>query len=266
MPSIAQLQDYLRQVARQWQDAIAQPPFTLFLDPLKDAKYANYAIPDAPLGGDLREPLAALRATFATHNRQPRLEFIEEFAPDLAPALRAAGFVEESRIYLMICTPETYRPVPDLPGLAVTELGAGSSIADVRALIDVQRQGFESDEARPATDDDAARFLRSIGAGRAFLARLHGLPVGAGSLNPTIGELAEVAGIATITPFRRRGIAGIVTAWAVRAAFDQGVELTFLTAADERAGRVYERVGFRPYAHALAYLDPPAGARPTGSA
>jgi predicted GNAT family acetyltransferase len=31
------------------------------------------------------------------------------------------------------------------------------------------------------------------------------------------------------------------------------VHVAFLGAADERAGRVYERVGFRPFATALAY-------------
>ena len=39
-------------------------------------------------------------------------------------------------------------------------------------------------------------------------------------------------------------------------AFAGGVEIAFLTAADERAGRVYERIGFRPYATGLAYAVP----------
>ena len=40
---------------------------------------------------------------------------------------------------------------------------------------------------------------------------------------------------------------------AVQVTFDAGAEIAFLVAEDARAGRVYERVGFRPCATALAY-------------
>ena len=40
-----------------------------------------------------------------------------------------------------------------------------------------------------------------------------------------------------------------------QSAFRDGVRVAFLSAADERAGRVYERVGFRRYATALAYCE-----------
>ena len=67
--------------------------------------------------------------------------------------------------------------------------------------------------------------------------------------------LAEVAGIATLEPFRRRGVASVLTSEAVRTAFVQGVEVALLTAADEHAGRLYERIGFRPCPTLLAYGD-----------
>lgn len=41
-------------------------------------------------------------------------------------------------------------------------------------------------------------------------------------------------------------------------AFAQGLDLVFLTAGDERARRVYARVGFQPAGAGLAYSDPPA--------
>ena len=37
---------------------------------------------------------------------------------------------------------------------------------------------------------------------------------------------------------------------------DEGVDVICLTAADERAGRVYERVGFARYGSMLAYVYP----------
>ena len=67
--------------------------------------------------------------------------------------------------------------------------------------------------------------------------------------------LAEVLGLATLEPFRRRGIATALTATAVQSALEQGVEVVCLTAADERAERVYARVGFARFATMLAYID-----------
>ena len=112
MVSIARLQTYLRYSARRQYEAVAVPPFTLFFHPTVALPYFNYAIPDEATGADLQRPLARLRAEFNARGRQPRLEFIEAFAPDLAAALSAEGFVEEARLDLMICTVDTYQPAP----------------------------------------------------------------------------------------------------------------------------------------------------------
>lgn len=255
MPSVHQIQHYLRESARQRYDVVAVPPFTIFLQPLKSDIHANYAIPDTAMGGDLQAPLEALRKVFAEHRRFPRFEFIEGFAPELAPALQRAGFVEEERTVLMICTPETYQPAPHVPGLVMTRLTNQSPLADVRALITVQQQAFEDDHQAVVTDEDAKYFLQWLTGSTFFLAKLNDQPVGAGSLLPPLDGVAEVAGIGTLSAFRRRGIAAAVTAAAANEAFDQRVGIAFLTAADENAGRVYERVGFRPFATTLAYSD-----------
>lgn len=254
--SVERLQAYLRYHARQQHDTVAVPPFTLFCDPRNPLVYFNYAMPDRPLGGDLRTELAGLRASFAKRWRQPRLEFIEAYAPELALALRAAGFVEESRLWLMVCTPRSFRPAPAIPGLTLTILSAISPPEQIRDWLNTQRLGFAMDEPVPAPDADVALFRQNVGGSRAFLARLGGQPVGAGVFTAPQDKLSEIAGIATLLAYRRRGIASALTAHAVQAAFAQGVECAFLTAAAERAGRVYERIGFRPYATVLTYTDP----------
>jgi predicted GNAT family acetyltransferase len=66
--------------------------------------------------------------------------------------------------------------------------------------------------------------------------------------------VAEIVGLATLQPYRRRGIASKLTAQAVQGALEQGTEFVALVAADERAGRVYERVGFMRCATMLAYI------------
>src|SRR4051812_50228256 len=117
MVSIARLQTYLHYSARRQYDAVAVPPFTLFFHPTDTLPYFNYAIPDQATGGDLQRPLARLRAQFNARDRQPRLEFIEAFAPDLAAALGAEGVVEGARLNPMICTRHTHRPAPPVPWL-----------------------------------------------------------------------------------------------------------------------------------------------------
>jgi len=253
MIPIDRLQSYLRESARQRYEAAAVPPFTLFFHPTDPFPYFNYAIPDEPVGGDLGTPLAALRAVFTGRGRQPRFEFIADFAPRLAPALQAAGFIEESAAILMTCTPETYRPAPESPGLTVTVLDATASLADVQATMAVQHEGFSLTPREAVGEAEAAEFLRGLAGATFFLARLEGEPVSAGSLIAPLDGLAEVAGIATRPAFRRRGIAAVITDYALRTAFACGVEVALLTAGDAQAGRVYERVGFRAVGMALAY-------------
>ena len=251
MSLVPRLQTYLRHSAQQQYEAVRVPPFTLFFHPSDSATYFNYAIPDEAAGGDLQEPLATLRAAFIARDRRPRFEFIEEFAPDLAPALRAAGFVEDARLRLMVCTPESYRPAPEVPGLAIVGLTGEAPGADVRDYLATARQGFDPRNIEPPAELEIRQFGRGLGG--AFLARLHGEPAGVASFMAPFDGVTEVAGIATREPFRRRGVASALTARAVRTAFERGVTIACLSAADERAGRVYERVGFHPYAAMLFY-------------
>ena len=254
MVTVAQIQAQLRYSAQQSYPAVASPPFTCFFNPDDAGTSANYAIPDLPVGGNLRAPLAALRHAFAMHGRRARVEFVEAFAPDLAPALRAAGFIEEARTELLLCLPATLQTPPAVPGLVISMLPHDAPLADVQDFVTVQRRAFGSSTAPAATALEAQQHLLHF-AGRAFLARLDGQAVGAGSLTPPFHGLSEAAGIATLTAFRRRGVATALTAQMTQTAFAQGSTAVFLTAADERAGRVYQRVGFQPYGVGLAYID-----------
>jgi ribosomal protein S18 acetylase RimI-like enzyme len=255
-PSITvdRLQSYMRSAVALHREVVRIAPFTLFFHPTDDAIYFNYAIPDEPAGAYLREPLAALRAEFRARRRTPRFEFIEAFAPDLPAALESNRFAEESRLHLMVCTPETVRPAPPVPGLSLITLDGASALAAVRENLDTNNRGFNP--ATEATDEEAAESFRGkLGEARAFTAYLDGRAAGAGMYTTPLDGLTELVGIATLEEYRRRGIAGALTAHATHTAFEQGVETVFLTAADERAGRVYERVGFRPFATMLAYRE-----------
>jgi GNAT superfamily N-acetyltransferase len=239
---------------------VSVPPFALFFHPADSLTFFNYAIPEeaivAGVSSDLSGPLAEMRDVFASRGRQPRVEFIEEFVPDLVPALRKAGFVEEERQQGMICLPDTLEPAPDVLGLTITRLTGESPVSEVQDLVTVQRRAFNLANTQPATESEAQRLIADLHEGMAFLARLDGQPVGAGMYTAPFDGLTEVTGLATLGPFRRGGIATALTAVAVQTAFGQAVEAVYLTAADERAGRVFERIGFRGFVTMLAYVGP----------
>ena len=256
MIAIDRIQAQLRASAQQNYEAVVAPPFTYFFNPDDASPWSNYAIPDQPVTGDLTAPLAALIAVFRSRQRLPRFEFIEEFAPDLAPVLAAHGFVEEMRALLMVCTPATYQPAPPVADVTVIELTAAAPLTAIQEFLTVQRRGFSNDEASAVTADDAQGFRQRFQTMRLFAAYADGQMVSAGCLQPTFHGVTEIAGIATLHAFRRQGIATLLTGYAVQVAFVAGLEAVFLTAGSAAAGRVYERVGFRTVGSGLAYSLP----------
>ena len=69
-------------------------------------------------------------------------------------------------------------------------------------------------------------------------------PVGGGSYTPVDG-VAEIAGVAVLPAYRRRGLGAQLTYVLARDALDRGVTTVFCGAASLDVARVYERVGFR---------------------
>ena len=82
-----------------------------------------------------------------------------------------------------------------------------------------------------------------------------GRAVCAGMFTNPFDGLTEVVGVATLSAFRRRGIGTALVGAAVQQAFSLGLEAVYLTAADQWAGRVYERVGFTPCATMLTFAE-----------
>lgn len=250
------LQGYLRKAAAQTHDVAAVPPFVLFFNPNDALRFYNYGVPTEPVGDISPETVMALRAEFARRERLLRFEFIEQYAPDLGAALAAAGLVEEGRNPLMVCTPESFRPAADIPGLEIRQLTPESPRSDLAAFISVQGRSFGEEERVDPTGAQVEDLRRRSGQGSCyFLGLLDGQPVATGAYTAPLDGFTELVGIATLAEYRRRGIASALTAAMTQDAFRAGVRVAFLGAADERAGRVYEQVGFQPYATALAYCE-----------
>ncbi len=259
MIGVQRLQAYLRHSAQQQYEVTLLPPFTLFCHPQDAFPHFNYAIPDGAVSGDVAGALAGLQAACAARGRLPRFEFVEAFAPELGARLEAAGFVLEGRFPFMLCTPETWRGAPAVTGLTVAQVGRDAPLPDVRDVVMVQQRGFGVGDELP-TDAEAERFRLLLQHNVTFLGRMDGQAASVASFGTPYDGLAEIAGVATVPTYRRRGLASVLTSLATQAAFAQGASAAFLSAADERAGRLYQRLGFQPFAYLLAYRQPDSAA------
>jgi ribosomal protein S18 acetylase RimI-like enzyme len=181
----------------------------------------NYALPVDPLDERLPAAIGALRSRYRALHEPLRLEFNEETWPELPPALERAGLVLESRNPLMACEPDEFRPIT-----------AGSVV--VRFL--------EVDPRHPST-------LRAVG-------ELYGEVGGRASLG-TVEGVAELYGVVTDPPFRRRGVAATICSALVERLFRDGGSLVFLDAENAGAAALYARLGFRRVGARLSYAEPP---------
>lgn len=249
---IDRIQRYFHQAAAARYQAFTIPPFTLYIHS-SDVPYFNYAIPTGAPGAEIGAALAELRRVCQERHRKPRIEYVIEFAPDLAAALLAHGFAEKWRYPLLLCDEASWKPAPPVAGLMMMELNAASPDGLMRTQLEIGARGFDP-AAPPANDEHVQGLRRDIAGGaRPFLALLDDTPVAVGTLASAADGMVELAGITTLVRYRRRGIAAAITSHLARAAFDAGQEYAVLMAVDENASRLYQRSGFRIVATVAAF-------------
>jgi ribosomal protein S18 acetylase RimI-like enzyme len=242
-PPIMRLQGFLRAVAAPNREVVESGPFTAYFHATDSLKFLNYAIP-ADDADPTADKIEGLREEFRRRDRLPRLEWIKEAAPRVAAALQKAGMREELRTPLMACAPgELVEPEVDGANVA----GAGPD--DLRELANIQRVAFGEEPL--AADAEPPK-----PGGGAVLARIGPEAVSAASWTRVLDGHSEIVGVATAETWRRRGLAGLVTAAAARAAFEAGASTCVLSPGDETAQRVYARAGFHRVATMLHYSDP----------
>ncbi|GAC1540033.1 MAG: GNAT family N-acetyltransferase [Herpetosiphon sp.] len=228
-------------------------PFLATFTAHTDNPYLNYALPDDG-STPTSEEIAALIAAFDARSRRPRLEYVARLAPAVEPALVAAGFTVEDRLPLMICDRADAGAVAPPTGI---DLLRPTTDAELFGMLAAQNEAYGASEP----DTQAVERLRtSIEAGLiAMLARVTatGDVVGGGVCTVPADGISEVAGIGVRPAFRRRGIAGALTAQLVREAFAVGVQTAFLTPANEAAGRIYIRAGFAAVGEIVHISRPP---------
>lgn len=205
--------------------------FAIFWTPDDATPWRNYAVPklDAD-AGQVQELIAANAAI----NRQPRLEFFAERYPKLAVELTRAGFGIEMEAPVMTLTVGQWTPA----GSGHVTVASPDDVSLIDSITDVAF-GAESTEAQRLTTEKAIAEGRYLAA----LAWEDGIPVSAGF---AIGndQVREIAGVATLPEYRRRGHAGAVIQALLRRFFEAGGEVAWLTPGDAGAEQLYTKLGF----------------------
>ncbi|MFG3699121.1 GNAT family N-acetyltransferase [Micromonospora sp. NPDC047620] len=244
-------------------DARTEEHGTLVLFVRNGAGWPFYARPrlDATEPPSLAD-VAAVRERQRELGLPEALEWVHETTPDLLAVARSAG-LSVLEAPLMVLDPGAL-PDPgartDVPVrlLDPAEPGFAADVAAQRAVAAVgfAAPGTDRGEAGPAQRDAAVAGLDEatldeerarIADGRR-LSALAGTPADgalASGMAMRVGDVAEIAGIATLPAARRRGLGAAVTAALARALLAAGTDLVFLSAGSEDIARVYLRVGFR---------------------
>jgi ribosomal protein S18 acetylase RimI-like enzyme len=237
-------------------------PFVATFDPLNELTWINYAVPaskcdDAKLQGGID----LLRPEFATRKRRLRFEFHQDLWPQFAAILERNGLVCEARMPLMACERSDLHETSDrFENLKLEELSGDASDQQLREYVLLRDRGFgmETNGAKLAEEVEQSRARLRERKIKTVCATMNGAMVGAGSLMLGGGETPELVGVITAEPYRRRGIARTISQHLVREHLQSGGLAVWLTAADEIARRVYERIGFRVIGTQLNYIEPQA--------
>lgn len=235
------VQNHVRTLALRSPGHVRVGPFTVRYNADWPIPPVNYAVPDhgaSPTADDIK----ALIEVFRERDRLPRLEFLPSCAPDLEPALLAAGFTVERRAPLLACTPESLVTPPPVPGITFTVL---SDEAGYRAAAGVQHTGYGLEGE--GTDGEIGA-LRSVteGGGVAALGTddTDGTPLAAGSCSIPVDGLSELTGLAVAASHRRRGIGAALCGYLTAQAFGRGCRTVWLEPGDADVERIYASVGY----------------------
>jgi ribosomal protein S18 acetylase RimI-like enzyme len=229
----------------------------------RDGGFPYYARPrldaeDPPSAADI----AAVRERQRDLGLPEAFEWVHERTPELLAVARSAG-LSVLEAPLMVVDPAALPTADALPGVPVRILdpAAGTFPADLAARRAVAQIGFGATgtargDAGPAARDAVLvdltqaevateRARETAGTRLSALAEAAGDGALASGAAMRVGDVAEIAGVATLPAARRRGLGLAVTAALARRLLDDGVDLVFLSAGSEDIARVYLKAGFR---------------------
>ncbi|WP_436521875.1 GNAT family N-acetyltransferase [Actinoplanes sp. HUAS TT8] len=201
-------------------------------------------------------------------------EWVHETTPDLLAVARSAG-LDVLLAPLLSLDPQALVPDlpvpgatiraldPDSPGFAA-DLAASRAVARLafaapayRSALEIAEKTLVIEGAGPSERDAAADVaitgeavggIRRMLAGGDYRTVVVESPeegILATGTSQRVGDVAEIAGVATLPSARGRGFASQLTATLARHLLDSGTHLIFLSAGDDDVARLYTKVGFR---------------------
>lgn len=236
-------------------------PFVATFDPVNELTWINYAVPARPCDeAALQAGIDQLRPEFAQRRRKLRFEFHQETWPRLAAMLERNGLICEGRLPLMACEQADLKDGDDSNAIALRELTADASDEQIREYVILRDRGFgmEINESKLPEEIEQSRSKLREGKIKTICASIDEKLVGAGSLMLGGGDTPELVGVVTAEPYRKRGIARTISRHLVRGHLRGGGFAVWLSAGDETARRVYERIGFRAVGTQLNFIEPAA--------
>lgn len=201
-------------------------------------------------------------------------EWVHETTPDLLAVARSAG-LEVLLAPLLSLDPQALVPDLPVPGATIRALdpaapGFGADLAASRAVarlafaapayrsaLEVAEKSLVIEGAGPAERDAAADLAtreeaysgtaRMLAGGDYETVVVESPEEGilATGTSQRVGDVAEIAGVATLPSARGRGYASQLTATLARNLLARDARLIFLSAGDDDIARLYTKVGFR---------------------
>ncbi|MFE9652131.1 GNAT family N-acetyltransferase [Micromonospora sp. NPDC006431] len=206
--------------------------------------------------------VTAVRARQRELGLPEAFEWVHEITPDLLAVARSAGLTVLEAPLMVLDPARLPEPaaLSDVPVRVLDPADPGFA-ADVAVRRAVAAVGFANGgtargDAGPAERDAAVSRLdvatleedaTRIGDGRriSVLAETPEQGALASGMAMRVGDVAEIAGVASLPAARRRGLGAAVTATLAHELRAAGADLIFLSAGSEDIARVYLRVGFR---------------------
>jgi ribosomal protein S18 acetylase RimI-like enzyme len=268
-PLLPRLQRAAAAAARAFADHVDAGPFVAAFSPHDPLVWINYAVPaaDSATPDELLAAVAHLRPEFARRSRKLRFEFTLDLWPDLPAVLEAQGLTRKATLPLMAATRDDVRPTDPAVGFSIELIPPTVDHATLAVVVTVQRRAFDpgrGDAADSEVDEAlaelrtgafrlAAAFVDDPATGRRCCAGAAALTAGPGIAQT---DVAELTGVGTAPEFRNRGVARALSEFLVRHHLAAGGSAVWLSAGDDTARRVYERIGFRTVGRQAHFAEP----------
>ncbi len=247
---IEHIQKYMHK-RHEMHEAVAVPPFMLYFSQSND-EAGNTAVPNQPIKTVSVDTFGRMREQFAKRNLPPCVQYVDAYTPSLTRILHENEFVLQSQQEIMICTPDSYRPVPPMPGLSTSILSSDSDVEEIDQGLMVHQLGF-STQATQVINKDSNLFRQTLSDKRSFILRLDDALVTTGMFTAVYNGVTELGNISTVHNFQRRGFGAYLAGYMVQVAFSRDIDIVFLTVPKNEDASVYKRIGFKSQAMLLTY-------------